>query len=214
MGICSRCDIKIEGKSKLCADCKVLVAQEKAANRRTTVKGKRRVRGECLTCAAPNPDSDYCPQCTTGVVRCKQRWKQEGRCYECGKPRENLEVLSCFTCSEKKKVNIAAWRRKLKIETFVRYGGFVCACCGENNEAFLQLDHINGGGCEHRKNVTGGGGTQLYTHLRDNNWPEGYQVLCANCNWGKRFLGVCPHNLPFCSLTTVATLTETDYSYE
>ena len=29
--------------------------------------------------------------------------------------------------------------------------------------------------------------------LKKNNYPEGYRVLCANCNWAMRYGKVCPH---------------------
>jgi hypothetical protein len=29
--------------------------------------------------------------------------------------------------------------------------------------------------------------------LRKNNFPPGYQVLCMNCNFGKRYSMICPH---------------------
>ena len=38
------------------------------------------------------------------------------------------------------------------------------------------------------------GGTKFYRWLKRNNFPEGFQVLCFNCNCGKEInKGVCPH---------------------
>jgi hypothetical protein len=37
------------------------------------------------------------------------------------------------------------------------------------------------------------GGVRFYSWLRRNNYPEGYQVLCFNCNIAKGLYGVCPH---------------------
>ena len=77
-----------------------------------------------------------------------------------------------------------------KIEVFNHYGGLFCACCGESHIEFLTLDHINGGGNEHRKTI---GGKSIYEWCRQNNFPEGFQVLCMNCNFSKRFNKICPH---------------------
>lgn len=71
-------------------------------------------------------------------------------------------------------------------------GTMACNCCGENIYDFLSLDHINGGGNQHRKKEKG----RLEPKLIKANFPDGYQVLCHNCNMGKRFNNnICPHKL-------------------
>lgn len=57
-----------------------------------------------------------------------------------------------------------------------------CNNCGEAHVEFLEVDHINGGGRKHkqRENIT-----DMYSYLKNNNFPEGYQILCANCNIAK-----------------------------
>lgn len=74
------------------------------------------------------------------------------------------------------------------------YGGEQpkCACCGENEVKFLCIDHINGGGGKHRKEIKGKGLT-TYIWLKKNGYPNGFQVLCHNCNMAKGFYGLCPH---------------------
>lgn len=47
----------------------------------------------------------------------------------------------------------------------------------------LTIDHINGGGTKHRKSL---GLSRFNFWLRNHGFPEGYQVLCWNCNWIKR----------------------------
>lgn len=81
--------------------------------------------------------------------------------------------------------------RKLKLEVFIHYGGSPpkCACCSETEFVFLSIDHINGGGSKHRREIR----KSIYRWLKHNNFPEGYQVLCFNCNEGKRIKGICPH---------------------
>lgn len=83
------------------------------------------------------------------------------------------------------------YRKKLRLEALVAYG-MVCQCCGEYRYEFLCIDHMDGGGNAHRKEV-GGGGNGFLKWLRDNNYPEGYQTLCHNCNFAKHFYGKCPH---------------------
>jgi len=89
---------------------------------------------------------------------------------------------------------------KIKVMTHYSNGQPICACCGESLLGFLTIDHINGCGSKHRKEL-GGNGTKLYRWLIRNNYPKGYQVLCYNCNCGRdKNGGICPHksmnNLP------------------
>lgn len=65
-----------------------------------------------------------------------------------------------------------------------------CACCGENNQIFLTIDHINNDGNNHRKQISSGG---LYQWLKSHNYPKGFQVLCYNCNMVKGHYGMCVH---------------------
>ena len=80
---------------------------------------------------------------------------------------------------------------KLKDNIFERYGN-CCACCNESHREFLIIDHIDGGGNKHRKEMTRNG-QAIYHWLRKNNYPEGFQILCANCNMAKAFNSMCPH---------------------
>ncbi len=84
---------------------------------------------------------------------------------------------------------------KTKREAMEAYGG-VCACCGETEPDFLSIDHMNNDGAEHRRQLGGRnyGGTNMYRWLRQNDYPEGFQVLCYNCNLAKGFAGSCPHS--------------------
>lgn len=90
----------------------------------------------------------------------------------------------------------ARWRRKffgvLRAEMIAAYGGR-CACCGEAEPIFLDLDHVHNDG--KRDRAIRGNGQRLIVWLKANGWPrDRYQLLCSNCNQGKaRNDGVCPH---------------------
>lgn len=68
-----------------------------------------------------------------------------------------------------------------------------CTCCGDNTYEFLALDHINGGGRQHRQQ---GGWSRLSAELRRQGYPPGYRVLCHNCNQAMGHYGFCPHQHP------------------
>ena len=86
------------------------------------------------------------------------------------------------------------YSKKIRIEVLTHYGNGELRCVNPNclvsggctDIRALQLDHINGGGCKHRREIRGSGGINLYRWLQENNYPEGYQTLCANCNWIKK----------------------------
>ena len=78
-----------------------------------------------------------------------------------------------------------------------------CACCGEDETLFLEVDHIRNDGNRHRKTI----GTSAMALLRwiiAKQFPSEFQLLCANCNQGKkRAGGVCPHQLKNGQLSSV-----------
>lgn len=84
---------------------------------------------------------------------------------------------------------------RCKAQVFEAYGGYKCKCCSEDEPMFLSIDHVNNDGAAERKaGLYSGSGTAFYKWLRKNGFPDGYQVLCMNCQVGKhKNGGVCPH---------------------
>jgi len=79
--------------------------------------------------------------------------------------------------------------RALRRERIIsKYGG-ACVCCDETRREFLAIDHVNGGGAEHRREVNG----QVYAWLEKNGYPAGFRILCHNCNMSRGIYGFCPH---------------------
>lgn len=81
-------------------------------------------------------------------------------------------------------------RREQRRSVIEHYGGR-CECCGEDRVPFLALDHIHGGGTEHRRQV--GRGSAMVAWIIRQGFPrEMFRILCHNCNnawaWGE-----CPH---------------------
>lgn len=84
----------------------------------------------------------------------------------------------------------ARWA-SIRAEALAQYGG-QCACCGEQEDAFLALDHARRDGNAHRARV--GGQAGVYRDLKRRGWPtDGYRLLCHNCNMATRFGAICPH---------------------
>jgi hypothetical protein len=74
---------------------------------------------------------------------------------------------------------------RLRARVFAHYGD-ICACCGTAES--LTIDHVNGNGTGHRREVLGRpntGGVQFYFWLIRNDFPDGFQTLCMPCNQSK-----------------------------
>lgn len=96
----------------------------------------------------------------------------------------------------RQQINADNTRRRYEVRDAVyqAYGGYRCACCGVTEKSFLSIDHINNDGAEHKRKCKLQTGEQLYRWLVRNKFPSGFQILCMNCQWGKRNNnGVCPH---------------------
>ena len=131
--------------------------------------------------------------------------------------REWVKTKSGEAYKERQRKYMVKWRKdnreksktiqkrsydKARLGALIHYSGDPpqCACCGEKMIEFLTLDHIDGNGAEHRRQIEKEygwklGGNQLVFWLKRKNYPEGFQVLCANCNFGKRTNKECPHKL-------------------
>ncbi len=86
------------------------------------------------------------------------------------------------------------YRDQIKRKTLSHYskGKLNCNCCGESTYEFLTIDHIHNNGNEQPMKER----CHLHRWLLKRNFPAGFQVLCWNCNCGKRLnKGVCPHNI-------------------
>lgn len=75
-----------------------------------------------------------------------------------------------------------------KRTVLTHYGNGRCACvkCGFDDSRALGIDHMTGGGNKHKEKLRRMG-KAFYRWLIENHYPPGYQTLCMNCNWIKRF---------------------------
>lgn len=73
-------------------------------------------------------------------------------------------------------------------EQVLSHYGKKCACCGDTHLDFLQIDHVNGGGCKHRRQIG-----SLMRWLVRQGFPDDFRTLCANCNFARGLHGCCPH---------------------
>lgn len=86
---------------------------------------------------------------------------------------------------------LANWKA-LRMSALDYYGSSHCRCCGESTLEFLCIDHIEGDGAKHRREMKGKI-DGIYRWLKQNNYPTGFRVLCYNCNSSIGHYGYCPH---------------------
>lgn len=222
-GLCPRCRKQNDDLSyTVCTKCrtrdKAAYIKKRERNIPCTVCGVTFVAGSANAqycsdeCRKQTPDGK-CPRCKK---RPSSTIKDVKLCDECHTERS---AWWHSRSDDRKSValhNARAWRErnpdyyhgpngmntrsnfKIKVEIFNHYGPN-CECCGESNLIFLNIDHIDGNGNNHRREVFGvqsGGGTRFYRWLKRQDFPDGYRVLCFNCNFGAaRCGGTCPHKL-------------------
>lgn len=126
-----------------------------------------------------------------GIKRLKDRLRSEGVCQSCCRWPATGSAR-CRECAQRQNQRRRARGRSIRLAVFSHYGKS-CACCGEKRDAFLVIDHVEGAGNAHRREV--GTGWATYKWLVDNGFPPGFQTLCHNCNAAKA-KGGCPHGNP------------------
>ena len=73
-------------------------------------------------------------------------------------------------------------RQRIRLAILDAYGDSKCILCGYNDVRALDLDHVDGGGTKHRKQLKG---TYVQAMLHREGFPDKdkYRILCRNCNW-------------------------------
>ena len=78
-------------------------------------------------------------------------------------------------------------RRQILKQTVISHysdGAIKCALCSFDDIRALSIDHINNDGYKHRKE--GRNVKDFYRWLKNHCYPDGFQVLCMNCQFIKR----------------------------
>lgn len=108
------------------------------------------------------------------------KWAQKRGTYVC---------TPCRRIQEKKRISLdpnyskkQRSRHRMRRSAVIFHYGNQCNQCGEDDYTKLTIDHINGGGNAHRKEMKTNIVDYLYNHLID---KDGYQILCFNCNCSK-----------------------------
>ena len=165
----------------VCAIC-----SGRATNTRKRIYHERKEAGQCTNCGEEADSPPLCSDCRIRMGPTQKQYSSdryyrliaEGLCPGCQEP-VGRDGVFCVACVKKQSVSNAKHWVRLKAAAFDAYGGSACCGCDEDDFEILEIDHINGGGTAHRRQI---GQAEIYRWLRNNNYPEGFRVLCPTCN--------------------------------
>lgn len=113
-------------------------------------------------------------------------------CVLCSRMKDKRHYLKSRTPeeiqAERDKANERSELNKIAVINVLTNGEGTCRWCGQGDIDVLNIDHIDGGGNKHRKELGTRNGQSFYTWIISNDYPDGFQVLCANCNLKKEVM--------------------------
>jgi len=113
----------------------------------------------------------------------REQHKEQIKEYHKKYYREHKEKINEYYKEHKEQHKKSQKRYVLKTRlNIIEFLGGKCIYCGFSDYRALQIDHINGHGCNEFARL---GARKFYKKVKEH--PELYQLLCANCNWIKRY---------------------------
>jgi hypothetical protein len=191
---CRICHSPID--NELYTSCKS--CRDKNNKQHRDIRTLRKNMGLCPKCGKqPITDTVYCSNCRKAPALARmmlyQSRKQNKLCVDCGNVLKSNENYRCPKCKIRHNTKVKSDAHHLRAKIINHYGA-KCICCGEVVTEFLELDHVNSNGAEHRK-LIGKNSETLCRWIVSNNYPSIIQLLCSNCNRAKSHYGTCPHQL-------------------
>lgn len=116
--------------------------------------------------------------------RCNHCWSEYYNNYQ--KTRRMLDQEYADNLRRMQKISKA--RIKIRVIYHYSFGTMRCqnpkceVSGGASDIRCLTIDHLTGGGRKHRQEID----KNIYYWLIKNNFPEGFQILCMNCQFIKR----------------------------
>jgi hypothetical protein len=151
-------------------------------------------RKACGRCKVVQPLDDYYPDKSHRDGRhsiCKACVKADRKARYEADPAKYAARFKVYR--EAHREQFLEYNRAVRRRALAAYGNR-CACCGEDTQEFLGIDHVHNDGEAHRRELKGYG-RAIYAWLAKHGYPQDgrFQVLCHNCNIAKGLYGGCPH---------------------
>lgn len=164
-GLCTHCGKDVANPGNItCESCRGLWRARQQISRAS---------GVCPACnhESAGLEKTLCESCLSKADARRQAFRSSGICTTCGKNIAKVGKTKCESC-------LVEWGERYRVireEALEAYGG-ICEVCGESNRRLLELDHKNGDGASHRKEV----GRGVFRDLKKRGWPPIMRVLCGN----------------------------------
>lgn len=114
----------------------------------------------------------------------KEGEKSKGKIYyEKNKESIKKRIRKYTLANPEKILSYRKKARRVRMSFIFDSLGNICSICGNENKIVLQIDHINGGGTKHHREIKGSI-SSYYKSIADSikNKEGKYRLLCANCN--------------------------------
>lgn len=156
-------------ETKRCSLCRTELPTAEFHNNSDTKDGLARY---CKKCASERCREAYRRMSSEEKASLLTKVSQYSKSHRCDRRQQNVE-----------------YRRRKKQEVFSHYCSGVPQCqrCGCDNLCTLSIDHIDGNGAQHRSDEGVKAGSNFYQWLKKQGYPDGFQVLCMNCQFIKRY---------------------------
>lgn len=184
------CGCHGETRNQVCEQCGI----KKHLSKFTFSRPTRTYRPICQECFRGD-ELQKCTQCgneklIAEFMFCRKTYKYKEICRDCNARQLTREAPSRRASQLREKQKNDSRRAK----ALAYYGG-KCACCGEDTTVFLAIDHLSNNGNKHRYEAGRRRIGRIGGWLETNGYPDGFQVLCNNCNWAKHANELCPHQI-------------------
>lgn len=179
-GQCTECRNPAKSGCTMCQSC-IAKSTKGAVDRYYANKAANL----CRYCGADAGGKARCRSCAAKLATHQKRnydeAKAAGLCAQCQASPATSGTVHCDTCRSYHQDKGRRRQQERKTQVFDHYGS-TCNGCGCTDPDVLQVDHVNGDGAAHRREI---GQSGLYAWLIKHDFPPSFQLLCANCNTKK-----------------------------
>lgn len=130
-----------------------------------------------------------CRLCTQELTEANQQPSCGRICRDCFREYSRIHNRKKYSKEpERFRKSQREYTKRIKEEVIGHYSPtLTCAKCGFDDIRALSIDHIDGGGVQHRKEIKRSSGKDFYQWLKSSDYPNNFQVLCMNCQFIKRY---------------------------